>query len=412
MSAPREQRPILIADDEGEMRAILREHLTAQGHEVLEAADGLETLWAITHKRPGVVLLDLSMPRLGGLELLPRIRDFDTTIRVIVVTAHTTDENVQRLAAFGVPVLHKPVDLTRLDELLAAGGDVLPRSTSAILHTSASKVTPAPGEAAARSGPLEAVRARVLLVDGNPASQTIGASLFKRLGCRVDVVADGEEAIALLMLAPYDVVFIDCATREADGYRATAEIRRRQRETVWRVPIVGLSPRAGAQERARAIRAGMDDCIGTPLRRADADAILSRWGEGGARRGGGGRGDDDAGEPTALDPARVAGLAELTGGDDAALEDLFATFLSDAGRCVASMRQAVEAGDPAGLRRAAHTLKGGSSAIGASVLAILCSELETIAAKAATGATEQHVGRIEREVDRVRLDMQRHRGRT
>src|SRR2546425_11354076 len=105
MSAPREQRPILVADDEGEMRVFLREYLTAQGYEVLEASDGLETLWAITHKRPGVVLLDLAMPRLGGLDILPRIRDFDATIRVIVVTGHATDENVERVGAFGVPLL-------------------------------------------------------------------------------------------------------------------------------------------------------------------------------------------------------------------------------------------------------------------------------------------------------------------
>src|SRR5438094_3166345 len=318
MSTPREQRPILVADDEAEMRAMLHEHLTAQGHEVLEAADGLEALWAITHKRPGVVLLDLAMPRLGGLEILPRIRDFDATIRVIVVTAHATDENVLRLAATGVPVLPKPIDVMRLDELLAAGGDVLARSTSPILHASASTVTSAPGEAAERSGPGAAVRARVLLVDGNPASQTIGAALLKKLGCRVDVVADGEEAIALLMLAPYDVVFMDCVTRETDGDRATAEIRRRQRETVWRVPIIGISPRAGARERARAIAAGMDDCIGAPLRRADAEAILSRCGEGGARRDGGGPGDDDAADHASLDPAKLAELVELTGGDSAA----------------------------------------------------------------------------------------------
>src|SRR5438552_645078 len=83
-------------------------------------------------------------------------------------------------------------------------------------------------EAPERSGPGTAVRARVLLIDDTSASRTIGASLLKKLGCRVDVVADGEEAVALLRLAPYDVVFMDCATHEGDGYRAAAEIRRRQ----------------------------------------------------------------------------------------------------------------------------------------------------------------------------------------
>jgi len=359
-----------------------------------------------------VVLLDLAMPRLGGLEVLPRIRDFDATIRVIVVTAHTTDENLRRLAATGVPVLPKPIDFIRLDGLLAAGGDRPPGPMTAILRTAEGKATSVPHEAPERSGPGTAVRARVLLIDDTSASRTIGASLLKKLGCRVDVVADGEEAVALLRLAPYDVVFMDCATHEGDGYRAAAEIRRRQRETVWRVPIVGISARAGAEERARAIAAGMDDCIEAPLRRADAEAILARWCGGAARREGGSPGGDDAVERAALDPVTFAGLVELTGGDKAALDGLIVTFLSDAGRCVASMRRAIDDGDAAGLRRAAHTLKGGSSALGASVLASFCQRLEAVASHEGAGHAEDEVGRIEREVERVRLDIEHRRGQT
>lgn len=401
----RPRRPVLVADDEGEVRALLCEHLTNQGWEVLEAADGLETLWAITHKRPGVVLLDLAMPRLGGLEVLPRIRAFDASIRVIVVTGHATDENLARVAGFGVPVLLKPLDLTALDELLAADGEAPPRQ-SAILRTEASHATPVASEAAERSGPGTAIRARVLLVDASPARQTIGALLFKKLGCRVDVVADGKEAIAQLLLAPYDVMFVDCATRQVDAYHAVAEIRRRQRETVWRVRIIAMTAHAGGEHRPRAIAAGMDDCIGVPLRRGDVEAILARWCDSPGREDGAASAPGAAADQPALDPTAVAGLTELTSGDAAALEQLFATFLSDAGRCLASMRQAHAAADATGVRRAAHTLKGGSSSIGAAVLASLCQELHASAATAAAGSTEEQIADIGREVERVRADIQ------
>jgi two-component system, sensor histidine kinase and response regulator len=397
----RPARPVLVADEEGELRAVLRGHLTTQGYAVLETSDGLETLWAITHKRPGVVLLDLAMPRLGGLEILPRIRAFDASIRVIVVTGHATDENIARGALFGVPVLPKPLDLTALDELLAAGGEAPPRQ-SAILRTEASPATPAAGEAAERSSP--AIRARVLLVDARPVSQTIGALLLKKLGCRVDVAADGKEAIAQLLLAPYDVMFMDCATGQIDAYRAVAEIRRRQCETVWRVPIIAMTAQAGGEDRSRAIAVGMDDCLGVPLRRGDVEAILARWCDGRVH------GAEDTSERPSLDPTVLAELNELMSGDAVALQQLFATFLSDAARYLASMRQARAAGDAAGLRHAAHTLKGGSSAIGAAVLAGLCQELEGFAATVAAGGAEEQIAEIEREVERVRADIQQRGG--
>ena len=396
-------RTILVADDEGEIRAVLCEHLTRRGYEVLEASDGLETLWAITHKRPGMVLLDLAMPRLGGLEILPRIRAFDASIRVIVVTGHATDENIARAAVFGVPVLPKPLDLTALDKLLAAGGDAAPRQ-NAILRTEAAHATPVESEAVERSGPGTAIRARVLLVDASPASQTIGALLLKKLGCRVDVAADGKEAIAQLLLAPYDVLFMDCAP-QVDAYRAVAEIRRRQRETVWRVSIIAMTAEAGSEDRSRAIAAGMDDCISVPLRRGDVDAILARWCDTAGPEDGAARATGAADGQPALDPTVLAGLTELTNGDAAALEQLFATFLSDADRCLASMRQARAAADAAGLRRAAHTLKGGSSSIGAAVLASLCQELHASAATAAASGAKEQIAGIEREVERVRADL-------
>lgn len=73
------------------------------------------------------------------------------------------------------------------------------------------------------------------------------------------------------MLAHYDVVFMNCATPEVDPAHAATEMRRRQSETVWRVPIIGITVSASAEERRRAIAAGMDDCIGPPPRCAQCD---------------------------------------------------------------------------------------------------------------------------------------------
>ena len=77
---------VLIVDDDPEVRAMLAEYLAGDGYVVAQAADGLEALLHVRRARPRAVVLDLMMPRLGGLEALKRIRALDPTIGVVVVT--------------------------------------------------------------------------------------------------------------------------------------------------------------------------------------------------------------------------------------------------------------------------------------------------------------------------------------
>ena len=61
---------VLVVDDDPEVRAALGEYLRSEGFEVLEAENGLEALVHVKRARPRAVVLDLMMPRLGGLEAL------------------------------------------------------------------------------------------------------------------------------------------------------------------------------------------------------------------------------------------------------------------------------------------------------------------------------------------------------
>src|SRR2546427_3815495 len=114
-----ESRPALVVDDDPEARQVLRDFLRLRGLAVLEAQNGLEALLSVKQHRPGVVVLDLNMPRLGGLETLKRIRPFDPTIRVAVVTEDPDAAIHQQARALGATiVLIKPVDLARLGTAL------------------------------------------------------------------------------------------------------------------------------------------------------------------------------------------------------------------------------------------------------------------------------------------------------
>src|SRR5713101_1426569 len=117
-----DRRPALVVDDDPEARKVLKDFLRLRGLAVLEARNGLEALLSVKQHRPGVVVLDLNMPRLGGLETLKRIRPFDPTITVAIVTEDPDAAIHQQARALGATVvLTKPVDLTQLETALGLG---------------------------------------------------------------------------------------------------------------------------------------------------------------------------------------------------------------------------------------------------------------------------------------------------
>lgn len=81
---------VLIADDEKEIRDLLRLYLENEGYRIIEAADGMEAVNAVKEKHPDICLLDIMMPGKDGLSVLKEIRD-ESNIPVIMISAKTAD---------------------------------------------------------------------------------------------------------------------------------------------------------------------------------------------------------------------------------------------------------------------------------------------------------------------------------
>jgi CheY-like chemotaxis protein len=114
---PIRPRSVLIADDNEDVRQVLVDYVTMIESEVLEASNGLEALWIVKHHRPDVVLLDLTMPRLGGYETIRHIRKFDPRIRIVVITGDASEQTRRAIEDLGLELLVKPIDLRALDAI-------------------------------------------------------------------------------------------------------------------------------------------------------------------------------------------------------------------------------------------------------------------------------------------------------
>ncbi len=106
---------ILIVDDERDIRRLLRDMLSLEGHDVSEATNGAEALERLRKASFDLVLTDVRMPNLGGVELLRRVREASPSTEVIVATAYAElDTAIECMRAGAFDLLRKPFNLQEL----------------------------------------------------------------------------------------------------------------------------------------------------------------------------------------------------------------------------------------------------------------------------------------------------------
>jgi two-component system chemotaxis response regulator CheY len=102
---------ILIVDDSGLSRRMLRKILESGGHEVTEASDGMAAIEQFFLVKPDLVLLDLIMVGMQGMEVLSKLRQMDPKVRVVVATADIQSSTREMAGAEGASgFLNKPFE--------------------------------------------------------------------------------------------------------------------------------------------------------------------------------------------------------------------------------------------------------------------------------------------------------------
>jgi CheY-like chemotaxis protein len=121
--------------------------------------------------------------------------------------------------------------------------------------------------------PVRFAGIRILLAEDNPVGALLAKTLLRREGCVVETAATGDEAVAAMKRARYDMVFMDMRMPGMDGPAATRAIRAAGDST----PIVALTANAFAEDRRACLEAGMDDHLTKPLEPDALRVALTRW---------------------------------------------------------------------------------------------------------------------------------------
>ncbi len=371
---------VLVVDDNATNREIVTRHARAWQMEPVAVEGGAEALALIdAGEQFDVAVLDMMMPRMDGVELAREIRRRRSRRELPVLLLTSLGRLPQTAAGSEFDAqLAKPLRASQL--------------YNALVRLLAEDDGPEWAAEPERPGTAGS-SLRILLAEDNAVNQKVALRLLERLGYSADVASNGLEAIEALERRPYDVVLMDVQMPELDGLDASRRICERWPDT--RPRIIAMTANALPEDREACFAAGMDDYVAKPIRPDVLAGALKR-----ARpvvRDAVPPADDAHGR---VDGAALESLREL-GGDDF-LAEVIETFLADLPTLLATLHRALDEGDAAEVRRAAHTLKSNGAALGATEFAELCRALEQ---QAKDGRLEEAPGLVVRiEAERGSLE--------
>jgi len=118
----RNKPQILVIDDEKDIRVLFKDILTSEGYIVLTALEGKSGLKIVEEKKPDIVLLDLKMPKMNGIEILRRIKRIDKNIVIIIITGYGTMDTARMSMKLGAyDYITKPFDLNHVKAVIKDG---------------------------------------------------------------------------------------------------------------------------------------------------------------------------------------------------------------------------------------------------------------------------------------------------
>ncbi len=266
---------VCIVDDNATNCQLLEQHVRDWGMIHRTATSGEAALATLSEAsrigRPfDLVLIDMQMPEMDGLELGRRMKA-DTNLqhtKLVLLTSAARRGDAKQAQTNGFSAyLTKPIRKHQLYDCL--------RLVAAQRDTDQTSST-SPVTIHSLSESQAHLKGRILVADDNIINQRVATKMLEKLGWHVDVVANGEEAVAALSRSDYRLVFMDCQMPEMDGFSATQAIRDLE-GTIRHTPIIAMTANAMEGDREKCLAAGMDDYLAKPITIITLKTMLARW---------------------------------------------------------------------------------------------------------------------------------------
>lgn len=435
---------VLVVDDSAMNREILCKQLNALGARAEEASSAPHAMAVLKQAWEDIApfqiaILDMKMPEIDG-ETLGAMIKADMALsptKIMLMSSMAETSPVDQLLSTGFSaVLSKPVHQS---VLLAELGKVL--SGDDFGEQSATTATDEPE--------LQLQDARILLVEDSYTNQLVAQGILSRLGCKVDTVANGVEALCALQSIAYDLVLMDMQMPEMDGYEATQHVRGwadgevtlnpqvvsnaagldpehvvANRRRAAAMPIIAMTANAMQGDREKCIEAGVDDYVPKPVQPKKLALVLKRWlletvrvppTEHGAeasakkvRKGVSASAQTQAGEAAAnlvdqptSSPIDYLALLDRLSGDETICHRILVEFVEGAANDVSILHQGLSSGDLSAVRETAHSLKGMSLNVAANDLGELALQVETAAKESDLESAASPMPEIDQQLARV-----------
>ena len=291
---------VLLAEDHPANQKVVITLLNRLGHEVVLAETGREAVAAYRSQFFDLVLMDVMMPEMDGLEATRAIRAIEGTNQrrtpIVALTANAGLDDQRACFDAGVDEFHsKPLSLTKLKEILKTWLGSRASAEPSGRRTAASPDEPAraglaPSTSAptlsAPGVPAPAIEADpgsafdqpvVLLVDDNEVNRRVMGKQLEKMGYSVAYAPGGRKAIELFERLDVGVVLLDFRMPDYSGSEVATEMRRMEVEADrGRCPIIGLTAGVSERDRAAFIRAGVDSVMIKPTPIEALQEALSR----------------------------------------------------------------------------------------------------------------------------------------
>ncbi len=239
----KEQASVLVVDDNSDLVDTFSLILKMKGYNVDTAGDGLSAVDKFKRRPFDVILMDLIMPRMNGVEAFRKIREINPGARVILMTAYYEEAQIKMALDEGAyRAVHKPVNVAQLMEMI--------------------------GEAT--------VSSPVLIVDDDSDFRRTMARAFELKGYRVDAVGSGEEAIRVAKERACEIAFIDVKMPLMDGLETFLKLKEIN-STMVTVMMTGYGDEV-RDTVDKALAASATTCLRKPFDLSSAAELVSQIG--------------------------------------------------------------------------------------------------------------------------------------